>query len=224
MPVFDRDRPPTGALARLADDVRTEARRKPFDVCHETYERAGRDPTEPVLLAGSTDAQVCCLGRELGRDEVLQGEPLVGIGGRRLRRAAHEALVGPAPPDERRFTEVLDHLLLTNLVPYRPVGNKAYAKRTVERFRPFVERILTEHFAGDRIVPLGHRAVLWFTPYAAAGAAKELWEDRERRFHRSLPVEIRGKRFAVTPVPHPSPLSPFKAEFAERLAERLRTR
>lgn len=221
MPRIDRDRAPTGALGQLAADVRAEASRAPFDRCRETYETAGRPLDDPVLLAGSTEARVCCLGRELGRDEVIVGEPLVGIGGRRLRRAAHEALVGPAAANERRFADVLDHLLLTNLVPYRPVGNKAYGKRVRERFRPFVERVLTEHFAGDLVIPLGQNAVLWFEPYAPPGTLKELWADRTHRFRREVEVAIRGRSFRVAPVPHPSPLSPFKAEFAARLAERL---
>ena len=38
------------------------------------------------------------------------------MAGRRFRKAAHEALLGPAPSGERRYAPVLDHLLLTNLV------------------------------------------------------------------------------------------------------------
>src|SRR6185503_6616299 len=114
-------------------DVEREARRAPFDVCLDTYRAARRDPAVPILTAGSLDARWLALGRELGRDEVLQGEPLIGIGGRRFRRAFHEAVIGPAAKDEKRFAAVLDRVLLGNLVPYRPVDNEQYDRATVAR-------------------------------------------------------------------------------------------
>src|SRR5262245_24811409 len=108
----------TDALARLAADIEAEARRAPFDVCLDTYRDAGRDPRVPIVGAGSPAARGCAVGRELGRDEVLRGEPLVGMAGRRLRRAVHEALRGPAGKDERALAAVLDDVLLANLVPF----------------------------------------------------------------------------------------------------------
>ena len=44
-------------LEALAKDVEREARRAPFDVCAETYARAGRDPNVPILCAGSVSAR-----------------------------------------------------------------------------------------------------------------------------------------------------------------------
>ncbi|MCG3135431.1 MAG: hypothetical protein HMLKMBBP_03082 [Planctomycetes bacterium] len=209
-------------LDALLRDVEREARRAPFDVCRDTYRAAGRDPAVPILAGGSLDARVCCFGRELGRDEVLRGEPLVGMGGRRLRRALHEAWIGPAPAAERRFEAVLPRVLLTNTVPYRPVDNEAYDAATVARFRPFVERLLADHWRGDLVLALGQTALLWWAPYAPPGAVEALWDDPARRFRDTLPAVIRGRRVTVAPVPHPSPLSPFKKEFAAIVAARLR--
>jgi uracil-DNA glycosylase len=206
----------------LAEDVEAEARRAPFDVCLETYAAAKRDPNVPIVCAGSTSARWCAVGRELGREEVHAGEPLVGMGGRRLRRAIHEALVGPAPKTERAFRGVLDRVLLTNLVPFRPVDNEAYDRATVDRFRPFVERLLADVWTGDVVLALGETSTKWFARYAADGAVLALWSDADARFRETLPVEIRGRRLILAPLPHPSPLSPFKKEFASLVAQRLR--
>ena len=210
------------ALARILADTEREARRAPFDVCADTYRAAKRDPRVPILCAGSPSARWCAVGRELGREEVHAGEPLVGMGGRRLRRALHDALVGPAPKTERRFAAVLDHVLLTNLVPYRPVDNEAYDRATVDRFRPFVERLLADVWTGDTVLCLGETATKWFAPYAADGAVAALWADHGARFRDTVDVEIRGRRLVLAPVPHPSPLSPFRREFASLVARRLR--
>lgn len=209
-------------LEALARDVEREARRAPFDVCLDTYRAAGRDPAVPILCGGSLAADVCCFGRELGRDEVLQGEPLVGMGGRRLRRALHEAWIGPAPAAERRFEAVLQRVLLTNTVPYRPVDNEAYDRATVERFRPFAERLLGDVWRGGLVLALGQTALLWFAPYAAPGAVESLWDDADRRFVGTVSAVIRGRRVTVAPVPHPSPLSPFKKDFPAIVRARLR--
>jgi uracil-DNA glycosylase len=209
------------SLGRVAADVEREARRATFDLALDTYAEAGRDPRVPILCAGSASARWCAVGRELGREEVLRGEPLVGTSGRRLRRALHEALRGPAPKAEREFRAVLDDVLLTNLVPYRPVDNEAYDRATVDRFRPFIERLLADVWTGDVVLALGQHATLWFAPYAADGAVQSLWADAGARFARTIDVEIRGRRLVLAPVPHPSPLSPFRAEFASLVARRL---
>ncbi len=217
-----RDSSSTSAIARLAADVEAEARRAPFDVCRETYAAAERDPDAPIVCVGATSARWCAVGRELGREEVHAGEPLVGMGGRRLRRALHEALVGPAPKTERAFRAVLDRVLLTNLVPYRPVDNEAYDKATVARFRPFVERLLADVWTGDVVLALGETSTKWFAPYAADGAVAALWSDADARFRDTLAVTIRGRALTLAPLPHPSPLSPFKKEFASLVARRLK--
>jgi uracil-DNA glycosylase len=211
----------SSALADLAAAVEQEARRAPFDVCLETYAAAGHDPARPILSAGSLTAPICCFGRELGREEVHAGQPLFGAGGRRLRRVVHESLIGPVTKSERRFEAVLEHVFLTNMVPYRPVGNRAYNRATVDRFRPFVEQLLGAVWTGGQVVALGQTALLWFAPYAPPGAVKAMWSDRERRFDVNLDVAIGQRQLRLACIPHPSPLSPFKAEFADRLRAHL---
>jgi uracil-DNA glycosylase len=217
-----RATPTSEALARLTADVEAEARRAPFDVCGDTYRDAKRDPCVPIVCVGSPSARWCAVGRELGREEVHAGEPLVGMGGRRLRRALHESLVGPAPKEERAFRRVLDDVLFANLVPFRPVGNKAYDRATVERFRPFLERLLAEIWTGDVVLSLGMESMRWFSRYADPGAVEALWDDAAARFRDTLPVVIGGRRMTLAPLPHPSPLSPFRSEFAELVRRRVR--
>ncbi|MCE9637379.1 MAG: uracil-DNA glycosylase family protein [Planctomycetes bacterium] len=211
-------------LAPLLAAIEAEARRAPFDVCLDTYRAAGRDPAVPIVCAGSLDAPFAALGRELGREEVHAGEPLIGMGGRRFRRAFHDAVLakslGPAPKSERRFDAIFDHVLLTNTVPYRPVDNVAYDRATLVRFRPFVETLLADLWRGHTVLALGETATRWFAPYAAPGAVDALWADADRRFTDTIDVEIRGRAIRVAPIPHPSPLSPFKKEFARLLALR----
>jgi uracil-DNA glycosylase len=214
--------PAGGSLAALAADVEREARRATFDVCAATYAKARRDPNVPILCAGSASARWCAVGRELGRDEVILGEPLVGMSGRRLRRAVHEALHGPASKDERTFSRVLEDILLANVVPYRPVDNEAYDRATVDRFRPFLERLLADVWTGGVVLSLGENATRWFAPYAPPGAVESLWDDPAARFRETLSVRIRGRALVLAPLPHPSPLSPFRAEFASLVAKRLR--
>jgi uracil-DNA glycosylase len=219
-----RATPRTDSIESVAADAEREARRAPFDVCAETYRAAGRDPWIPILCAGEPSARWCAVGRELGREEVHAGEPLVGMGGRRLRRALHETLLGPAPAAERRFAGVLARVFLANLVPFRPVDNEAYDRATVERFRPFLERLLADVWTGDVVLSLGKESTLWFSPYAANGAVAALWADADGRFRDTVDVTIRGRRLVLAPVPHPSPLSPFKKEFASLVAWRIGTK
>ena len=210
-----------GALAALVADITEEARRAPFDRCVETYAAAARDVDLPILCKGSLDAPYCALGRELGRDEVLLGEPLIGMGGRRFRRAFHDAILTAAAKDERRFEAIFERVLLTNLVPYRPVDNKAYDRATLARFRPFTERLLGDLWTGHTILALGETSLRWLAPYAADGAVDALWGDPARRFVDTVPATIRGRAVTIAPVPHPSPLSPFKHEFGTILRRRV---
>ncbi len=101
-----------------------------FPIDEAVYQRAGRDPCEPILCAGSLDAPFCSVGRDLGADEVLAGEPQIGAAGRQVRSGLYQAATGQEPPrSDRRLEPALALALLTNTVPYKPPGNKAYPDR-----------------------------------------------------------------------------------------------
>ena len=201
-------------MSRSVDELiaatRDEAAAAPFPVDLPVYERAGRAPTEPVLYAGNMGARVCVMGRDLGKDEVAAGQPLIGAGGRLVRmgllRAAHQT----PRTDDRALGAALELAMLTNTVPFKPPGNKAYSEAVKERFRPMVVALLVECWRGDRILTLGNEAFEWFAPYAEPGEAKALWAA-EDRYNRELPVVLRSgeveKAAIVCPLPHPSPLN-----------------
>ena len=221
---------PTRGLAALEEAVQAEARRVGFPVDEPVYARAGKDPTRPILFAGSPEAPLCIFARDLGKDEVAAGQPLIGPGGRLVRLGLIEAF-GADPPakSDRKLETALAFALLTNTVPFKPPGNKAYAESVKERFRPFLAELLAAHWAGDRVITLGTEAFDWFARYAEPGAARSFWA-RDNRYEAELPVtlvaEVEGdevrKPLTIAPLPHPSPLNKrWYPLFPDLLAGRL---
>ncbi|MEO6811053.1 MAG: uracil-DNA glycosylase family protein [Isosphaeraceae bacterium] len=216
-------------LELLIEIVQREARRADFPLDIAVYERAGKDPTQPILCAGSLDARVCIFGRDLGKDEVAQGQPMVGAAGRLVRQGLCRRFDPEPDPQDRRLDSALRFALLTNTVPYKPTGNKAYAETVKTRFRPFVAELLTVHWQGDRVISLGTEAFQWFARYAEPEAAKTFWA-RPDRYEAELPctliASVNGletrKPIILTPLPHPSPLNQrWYKQFPSLLDQRL---
>lgn len=217
------------SVEELLHAIRREALSAWFPVDDGVYRQAGKDPAEPILFAGSLEAPVCLFGRDLGREEVKLGQPLVGPAGRLARAGVcdHWEDQPPERPD-RHLETALRHVFLANTVPYKPPGNKAYSHAVKERFRPFIAELLHVHWTGDRVITLGSEAFHWFAPYAQEDP--ETFWAREDRYEADLccllPVEAVGgtarKVVTVSPLPHPSPLNVrwFK-KFPELLAKRL---
>ena len=202
---------------QLIEAIQDEARRAEFPIDMAVYQKAGKDPTRPIPWAGSLDAPVCVFARDLGKDEVAVGQPLVGAGGRLVRAGVYQACHGEPPPaTDRTLQSVLDRVLLTNTVPYKPPGNKAYAGSIKERFRPFVAELLAAHWTGgDRVITLGTEAFQWFAPYAADPDAFAAFWRREDRYDAEIGVTLVAapagaaveKPLTLLPLPHPSPLN-----------------
>lgn len=214
-------------LAQLDAAIEAEARRAPFPIDEEVYRASGKDPFVPVFHGGTPAARVCSIGRDLGKDEVAAGEPQIGAAGRQVRRGVIEAVTGkPIGRKEKDLREALGFVLLTNLVPYKPPGNKAYPRAVRERFRPFLLELLVNHWRGDRVLTLGTEAFDWFAPYLPEGAQEVFWkrEDRyEAEIEAVLTYQGATKRIVLCPLPHPSPLNQrWYAKFPDLLAGRLR--
>ena len=144
----------------LIEAVRQEAAGDvPID--REVYEQVHKDPLEPILFAGSLDAPVCFFGRDLGRDEVRHGQPLIGAAGKLVRegilRAHGDDGLG-AKFSRIALEKALEYALLTNTVPFKPPGNKAYSEAVKERFRPFLVQLLTHFWSGQPDHHTGHRS------------------------------------------------------------------
>jgi uracil-DNA glycosylase len=200
-----------GAILKAIED---EARRAEFPIDREVYERLGKDPFVPMACGGNPAARICSFGRDPGRDEIRLGQPQVGAAGRLVREGVLKAAGEKAPAGDRYLEAALRHVYLSNTVPYKPPGNKAYPDRVKERFRPFIAALLTFHWQGNVAITLGTEAFLWFAPYADPGAAAALWK-REDRYESELPCRLRAafageeaaRDLVVCPLPHPSPLN-----------------
>lgn len=220
------------SLDSLIEAARREAAREAFPVDEPVYREVGRDPGVPILCAGSLDAPVCVVGRDLGRNEVAAAQPLIGAGGRLVRAGFYQAAQGTPPPATDDWLEsVLERVLLTNTVPFKPPGNKAYSAGVKERFRPFLAELLVDHWKGRRVITLGNEAFLWFERYAPDPQRfDEFWsgEDRytsEIEVVASFPSEngLHQKSLLLLPLPHPSPLNArWYKKFPELLARRLK--
>ncbi|WP_337173122.1 uracil-DNA glycosylase family protein [Paludisphaera sp.] len=212
--------PHARTIERLIDEAEAEASREPFPVDEPVYQKAGRDPSRPILFAGALDAPVAILARDLGRDEVAAAQPLIGAGGKLVRAGIVAAHGGGEPEEALKFA------LLTNTVPFKPPGNKAYSESVRARFRPYVAELLARFWSGSRVLTLGTEAFRWFEPYAEGGtfpesAATDARFDAE--YPCRLPIPGGGDRAViVAPLPHPSPLNRrWYSRFPEMLARRL---
>jgi uracil-DNA glycosylase family 4 len=91
-----------------------------------------------VFADGNPDADVMFIGEAPGREEDLQGTPFVGRAGQLLDRML--AAIGLSR----------DTAYITNIIPWRPPGNRTPAAHEIELCRPFVERHIA--LAAPRVV------------------------------------------------------------------------
>ncbi|MDJ0600258.1 MAG: uracil-DNA glycosylase family protein [Crocosphaera sp.] len=217
-------------IQTLLEKIRFEAEREDFPIDIPIYEAAGKIPTEPVLYAGNLDSKICFFGRDLGRDEVAQGQPLIGSAGTMVRKGFYQGMYHQAPSSPEDLQYICDRALLTNTVPYKPPGNKAYAIKVKERFRPFIEQLLVIHWQGTQIVTLGTEAFKWFTPYGSKDEIEGFWK-RSDRYEAQLEVTLKAidfegtqhqRQVSLLPLPHPSPLNKrYYAKFPQMLQQRI---
>ncbi len=217
-------------LETLIRTIRQEAEREPFPLDYPIYEQAKKDALEPILFGGTLKSQLCFFGRDLGADEVRQGQPLIGAAGKLVRKGFFQAWQGFLPKSQEDLQMVCQRILLTNTVPYKPPENKAYPVKVKERFRPFVEQLLVCHWQGKQIITLGTEAFKWFAPYAPKGQLDEFFKGGDR-YQSSLDVLIKAhtdqgktsqKIVKLMPLPHPSPLNKrYYGQFPQMLQQRL---
>ena len=217
-------------VEEILEGIEQEARKGEMSLDEAPYKVARKDPYKPILFAGSLDAEVAVMARDLGWKEVTNGQPLIGDAGQRVRRTLYRALFGEEPPaKDVELKRAMEHILFTNTVPYKPVGNKAYPTSVKERFRPFILELLTCHWKGSYLIPMGTEAFMWYAPYAEPGAMDAFWK-RKDRYEAELPVVLKAecdgkpveKPITLAPLPHPSPLNRTYLElFPELLEKRL---
>nr|MCU0537547.1 uracil-DNA glycosylase [Hydrococcus sp. Prado102] len=113
-------------IETLIQQVRQEAEREPFPIDVDVYKMLGKEPTQPVLYAGNLKSKLCFFGRDLGKDEVKAGQPLIGAAGTMVREGFFLAMHNQKPKGRKDLDSICDRVLLSNTVPYKPPGNKAY--------------------------------------------------------------------------------------------------
>lgn len=213
----------------LLEGMVAQARRLRLAVDGAVYREAGRDPRAPIAWAGQLTAGVCIVGRDLGRDEVRRGQPLVGASGRAVREGVLRAVGGWPAPGDALLETALAHVLLCNLVPYKPVGNRAFSADVLAAFRPSLEQLLGCRWSGNAVLALGNGALAWFEPYAEAEAYRSLAAS-PNRYEGELACRLEvvcgarsvARSFTVCPLPHPSPANAtWRKRFPGLLEKRL---
>lgn len=143
---------------------------------------------------GSDTARIMLIGEAPGRDEDIQGQPFVGRAGQLLDRML--AAIGL---DESK-------VYITNIVYWRPPGNREPSPQEVEACRPFLMRQI-ELLDPDVIVLIG------------GPASKSLLNTTEgitRLRGKWRNVELAGKTRKVMPTLHPAYL--LRTPAAKRMA------
>lgn len=200
----------------LINQIQKEAQREEFPIDIPVYENCQKDPTKPILYYGNLKSNICFFGRDLGRDEVKAGQPLIGAAGQLVRQGFYKAIYQEELIEENKLASIKDRLILTNTVPYKPPENKAYPMKVKKRFRPFIEQLLVIHWQGTQIITLGTEAFRWFEYYSSKEEFNTFWNQGDRRYESSLNVTIstigeEGKTYTkdltIYPLPHPSPLN-----------------
>lgn len=107
--------------------------------------------TQLVFGVGSPDAQIVFIGEAPGKNEDLQGEPFVGAAGKFLNEMLE--MIGLKRAD----------VYITNIVKYRPPGNRDPLPDEKEAFMPYLESQL-DVIKPVLTVTLGRHSLNCFLP------------------------------------------------------------
>ena len=203
-------------IETLITQIQAEAQREEFPIDFPIYQSVKKNPYRPILYFGNLNSNICFFGRDLGKDEVIAGQPLIGAAGKLVRKGFYRAIHKIDTEDQEKLESIKERLILTNTVPYKPPGNKAYTKKVKQRFRPFIEQLLVNYWQGTQIITLGTEAFKWFETYSTQKEFANYWSQGDSRYEDSLTVNItttdcnlqtHTKKITIYPLPHPSPLN-----------------
>ncbi len=134
-----------------------------FDLCE--LKKGARNT---VFCDGNPAARVLILGEAPGRDEDMEGRPFVGRAGQLLDRMFAAIGLARTSPDAEAA------LYITNVMPWRPPGNRDPEPAEVAMMRPFVER----HIAlmdPKVIVVMGNTPLFALTGHKGIMRARGTW-------------------------------------------------
>ena len=218
-------------LDTLISQVQQEAEREEFPIDVPVYKSANLEPTKPILYAGNLESPLCFFGRDLGKDEVIARQPLIGASGTLVRKGFYDSIYPQKAPTRKDLDDTtIERVLLSNTVPYKPPGNKAYLVKVKKRFRPFLEQLFVFHWQGNQFITLGTEAFKWFASYGAKGELDSFFKTSDR-YENTISVNLTAtddsgmthtKAITLLPLPHPSPLNQkYYAAFPNMLQKRL---
>jgi uracil-DNA glycosylase family 4 len=102
-----------------------------FDACP-----LKRTATHLALCDGNPEAYVMCIGEAPGRDEDLEGKPFVGRSGQLLDRMLEA--IGLS----RRAEDPAQSVFITNVIFWRPPGNRTPTEQETLTCLPFLRRMI----------------------------------------------------------------------------------
>ena len=140
-----------------------------FDLCD--LKKGARNT---VFADGNPEAHVLILGEAPGRDEDIEGRPFVGRAGQLLDRMFAAIGLSRTSPDPEAS------LYITNVMPWRPPGNRDPEPAEIAMMRPFVER----HIAlmdPDVIVVMGNTPLFALTGQKGILRARGTWSKALER-------------------------------------------
>lgn len=140
-----------------------------FELCE--LKRGARNT---VFSDGNPVARVLVLGEAPGREEDLEGRPFVGRAGQLLD--AMFAAIGLS----RTSPEAASALYITNVMPWRPPGNRDPEPAEIAMMRPFVLRHI-ELAAPQIIVTLGNTPLEALTGQRGILSARGKWAEVQGR-------------------------------------------
>lgn len=137
--------------------------------------------TQLVMGSGNVDARIVMVGEAPGKSEDLTGLPFVGASGKFLDIML--ASVGMSRDD----------LYITNIVKYRPPGNRDPKPTEKEAFGPYLLRQL-EIIQPKVVVTLGRHSMEFFLPGA------KISEVHGQQFE----IDWHGAKLVIIPLYHPA--------------------
>ena len=146
------------------------------------YDSPEIETCKVVLYGGNPHARIMIVARDLGKDEVEVGEPLIGRAGQLFRRGSEE--VG--------FEPTVD-FFMCNTVPLKPKGNKAFSDLVRADFK-WVLNDLFKIVLPSHVITLGFEATKTIFP-----------ECSKMKPYVGMMFEIKGVK--IFPNFHPSYIS-----------------
>jgi len=129
-----------------------------------------------VFADGAPDADLLVVGEAPGRDEDRMGKPFVGRAGQLL-----DAML--AAIDRSRKTNVL----ITNVIYWRPPGNRTPTQTEVAICKPFIDRLI-ELTAPKAILLVGGAPLQALLGVTGIMRARGIWREVETAGGRRIPV------------------------------------